>query len=139
MLRMLAFSLRWRGEREPGQLWSISLVELLNYKLHSQNHAHYQRGGSPSTVKKVRQTLRTGNVTASKWRSLQNSSSSKSFEHYEIEPIFKWAYSGHILSWIYFKYTNHFNFTCYPIYFASTRRFKHFRISDMALLCDFMH
>jgi hypothetical protein len=39
-------------------------------------------------------------------------------------PIFKWTYSRHILSWIYCKYTNHFKFACYPIYFASTRRFN---------------
>jgi hypothetical protein len=94
MLRMLAFSLRWRGEREPGQLWSISLVELWNYKLHSQNHVHYQRGGSPSAVKKVRQTLRAGNATTSTGRPLQNSSSSKSFEHYENSNQYL---NGHIL------------------------------------------
>jgi hypothetical protein len=38
--------------------------------------------------------------------------------------ISKWTYSRHMFSWIYFKYTNHFNFTCYPIDFASTRRFN---------------
>jgi hypothetical protein len=70
--------------------------------------------GIPSNVKKIRLTLRTGYATASKWRSLQNNSSSKSFEHYAIL-IFKWIYSRHLLSWIYFSYTNHFNFTCYPI------------------------
>jgi hypothetical protein len=111
--------LRWQGGREPGQIWSISLVESLNNKFQSLNHANCQWGGSPSTVKLC------APVTASKGKSLQNSSSPKSFEHYAIfVPIFKWIYSRNILSWIYFKYTNHFNFTCYPIYFPSSRRFN---------------
>jgi hypothetical protein len=74
MLCMLAFSLR---QREPGQLRSISLVKSLNYMVQSLNHAHYQGGGFPSTVKNVDHTLRTGYATASKARSLQNSWSSK--------------------------------------------------------------
>jgi hypothetical protein len=56
MLSMLAIVFVDGAE---GQLWSISLVESLNCKLQSLNHTHYQRGSSPSTVKKVGQTLRT--------------------------------------------------------------------------------
>jgi hypothetical protein len=81
---LITFSLRWRGGRESGQLWLISLVESLNNKLQSLNHAFYQRGDYPSTVKKARQTLRNGYATASKGRPLQNSSSSKSFAHYAV-------------------------------------------------------
>jgi hypothetical protein len=61
-----------------------------------------------------------------------NSSSSKSFEQYAIHTnikmdiflaqrrYFSWPQS---LSWIYFQHSNHLNFTCHPIYFASTRPF----------------
>jgi hypothetical protein len=43
--------------------WSISLVESLNNKLRGLNHAHYQIGGSHSTVKKVQHGL-LGEMTA---------------------------------------------------------------------------
>jgi hypothetical protein len=106
LLHMLAFSLRWRGRREPGQLWSISLVESLKLK--------------PRPLSERRFSLNRLESTTNRWDQFVL----KIIHIIHIVPIFKCVYSRHILSWIYFKFTNHFNFICYPIYFDSTRRFS---------------
>jgi hypothetical protein len=139
MLRMLAFS-RWRGRREPGQLWSISLVEyIINLQVTKPNSRPLSERQFFRNCKLV--MLRAVRGDHCRTVRPQNHSNSMLFV-----PIFKCISSWHILSWI--------HYISIPIIailvviqfillwpdvsiFVATD--KHFIISDMALLCEFMH
>jgi hypothetical protein len=122
---MLAVSLRWWDGREPEQLWSISLVESLNYKLQSLNHAHYQRGSSPSFFLPLRKYAKLcAPVTLQPVRE-DHCRTVRSQNHSNISHQYL---NGHILCTYYlefiFSIPNISIFFCYPIHFASTRCFN---------------